>query len=80
MWNDRLRLAERVQSDWKALNSVERRNVMKALETLDENPIAGAPLLEPLRGYWSYRVHHIRIVYRIVPEARFIVILSIARA
>lgn len=53
---------------------------MKALETLDENPIAGAPLLEPLRGYWSYRVHHIRIVYRIVPEARFIVILSIARA
>lgn len=80
MWNDRLRLAERVESDWTTLNPVERRNVMKALETLDENPIAGAPLLDPLRGYWSYRVHHIRIVYRIVPEARFIVILSIARA
>ena len=80
MWNDRLRLAERVESDWKNLNRVEQRNVMKALETIDEDPIIGAPLAEPLKGYWSYRVHHIRIVYRIMPEARFIVILAIARA
>lgn len=79
MWNDRLRLAESVEEQWKALNAVERRNVVKALETIDDNPIAGAPLVEPLRGLWSYRVHHIRIVYRIVPEARFVVILSITR-
>lgn len=80
MWNDRLRFAERVEQDWSALNAVEQRNVVKALETIDENPIAGAPLMEPLRGYWSYRVHHMRIVYRIVAEARFIVVLSITRA
>lgn len=80
MWNDRLRLAESVEEQWKALNAVERRNVMKALETIDENPIVGAPLLEPLRGYWSYRVHHLRIVYQIVPEARFVVVMSIGRA
>ena len=80
MWNDRLRFAERVEKEWSALNAVEQRNVVKALETIDENPIAGAPLMEPLRGYWSYRVHHMRIVYRIVAEARFIVILSITRA
>jgi mRNA-degrading endonuclease RelE of RelBE toxin-antitoxin system len=79
MWNDRLRLAESVEEQWRALNAVERRNVVKALETIDDNPIAGAPLVEPLRGLWSYRVHHIRIVYRIVPEARFVVILSITR-
>jgi len=79
MWNDRLRLAESVEEQWKALNAVERRNVVKALETIDDNPIAGAPLVEPLRGLWSYRVHHIRIVYRIVPEARFVMILSITR-
>lgn len=80
MWNDRLRFAERVEKDWSVLNAVEQRNVVKALETIDENPIAGAPLMEPLRGYWSYRVHHMRIVYRIVAEARFIVVLSITRA
>ena len=80
MWNDRLRIAERVEGDWKALNEVERRNIVKALEVIDEDPIIGAPLVEPMIGYWSYRVHHMRIVYRIVAEARFIVILSITRS
>ena len=79
MWNDRLRFAERVQQQYRALNAVERRNIVKALESIDENPIAGAPLFEPLRGYWSQRVHHMRIVYRIVPEARFVVVVAIAR-
>jgi len=30
-----------------------------------------------LRGYWSYRSEGIRIIYRIVTEARFIVVLNI---
>ena len=80
MWNDRLRIAERVAADWSALVAEERAVVMRALETIDEDPIAGAPLFEPLRGLWSYRAEHLRIVYRIVAEARFVVILSIARA
>jgi mRNA-degrading endonuclease RelE of RelBE toxin-antitoxin system len=53
---------------------------MRALEAIDEDPIAGAPLFEPLRGLWSYRAEHLRIVYRIVAEARFVVVLSIGRA
>lgn len=53
---------------------------MRALESIDEDPIAGAPLFEPLRGLWSYRAEHLRIVYRIVAEARFVVVLSIGRA
>lgn len=79
MWNDRLRFAECVERQWKAFNAVERRNLVKALETIDENPIAGAPLFDPLRGCWSYRVHHLRIVYQILPEARFVAILSMSR-
>ena len=77
MWNDRLRFAERVEKDWKALNDEQRAVATKALETIDEDPIIGAPLFEPLRGYWSYRSEGIRIVYRIVAEARFIVVLNI---
>lgn len=80
MWNDRLRFAERVESDWRALSDDERESALAALEIIDEDPIIGAPLLEPLRGYWSHRVGHLRIVYRVMPEARFIVVLSIGRA
>ena len=77
MWNDRLRFAERVENDWRALTEEQRTVAVRALETIDEDPIIGAPLFEPLRGYWSYRSEGIRIIYRIVTEARFIVVLSI---
>jgi len=80
MWNDRLRFAERVEDDWRALSTEERASATAALERIDEDPIVGAPLFEPLRGYWSYRAAHLRIVYRLAPEARFVVVLSIGRA
>jgi mRNA-degrading endonuclease RelE of RelBE toxin-antitoxin system len=79
LWNDRLRIAESVEPQWNALTDQERAAVRRALEAIDEDPISGAPLFEPLRGYWSYHVDGLRIVYRIVAEARFVVILSITR-
>lgn len=79
MWNDRLRLAESVLTDWRALSESERKTALDALKIIDDNPIAGAPLFEPLKGLWSYRVGELRIIYRIVSEARFVVILSITR-
>ncbi len=80
MWNDRLRLVEAVEGQWKALAPHEQTSIRAALERIDEDPIAGAPLFEPLKGYWSYRTGHLRILYRIAPEARFVVVLSIHRA
>ena len=79
MWNDRLRIVENVAPQWRALNETERETVRKAFETIDEDPIIGAPLFEPLRGYWSFLTDGLRIIYRIVAEARFVVILSITR-
>ena len=79
MWNDRLRIAESVLPQWKQLSDAERASVRKALETIDEDPIIGAPLFEPLRGYWSLLADGVRIIYRIVADARFVVILSITR-
>ena len=79
MGNDRLRIAERVEREWHLLDDAERAAVREALVTIDEDPIAGAPLFEPLRGYWSFRAGGLRILYRIVAEARFVVILSIAK-
>ena len=80
MWNDRLRLVEAVEGQWKALAPHEQKSIRAALERIDEDPIAGAPLFEPLKGLWSYRAGHLRILYRIAPEARFVVVLSIHRA
>lgn len=77
MWNDRLRLAARVEDDWHALSNVERDAASIALQKIDDDPIAGAPLKEPLRGIWSYRVGNLRILYRLAPEARVAVILKI---
>jgi mRNA-degrading endonuclease RelE of RelBE toxin-antitoxin system len=80
LWNDRLRIAESVEADWRSLSGEERAMVRKALEAVDEDPIIGAPLFEPFKGLWSYRTEWLRILYRIMPEARFVVVLSIARA
>ena len=79
MWNDRLRIAESVEGDWKALGAEERAMVRSALERIDDDPIAGAPLFEPLKGLWSYRTGELRIVYRVVAEGRFVAILNISR-
>ena len=79
MWNDRLRIAESVVPQWKALTVEEKAAVRRTLEVIDEDPIIGAPLFDPLRGYWSFLVDGLRILYRIVADARFVVILSITR-
>lgn len=77
--NDRLRISESAERDWRSLADHERTIAQSALATLDEDPIAGAPLFEPLKGLWSHRTEHLRIVYKIMPEARFVLILSITR-
>jgi mRNA-degrading endonuclease RelE of RelBE toxin-antitoxin system/PHD/YefM family antitoxin component YafN of YafNO toxin-antitoxin module len=77
--NDRLRICESAERDWNALADHERETARAALVRLDEDPIAGAPLFDPLRGLWSHRTEHLRILYKIMPEARFVLILAIAR-
>lgn len=79
MWNDRLRIAESVVQQWNALNDDDRAAARSAMERIDDDPIAGAPLFEPFRGYWSVCTGGLRIVYRILAEARFVAILSISR-
>lgn len=79
MWNDRLRFAAAVKDDWAALGADERDVARAALERLDDDPIAGVPLFEPVRGYWSLRAGSLRIIYRIAPEARSVFVLTIAR-
>jgi PHD/YefM family antitoxin component YafN of YafNO toxin-antitoxin module/mRNA-degrading endonuclease RelE of RelBE toxin-antitoxin system len=50
-----------------------------ALRRIELDPIVGAPLFEPLKGLWSYRTDELRIIYKIVAEARMVVILYVMR-
>jgi PHD/YefM family antitoxin component YafN of YafNO toxin-antitoxin module len=50
-----------------------------ALRRIELDPIVGAPLFEPLKGLWSYRTDELRIIYKIVAEAKMVVILYVTR-
>lgn len=76
----RLRITRAGQEGLDALTGIERRLVLSSVVRINDNPIAGAPLFEPLKGLWSLRSGEIRIVYKIVAEASIVVILSITRA
>ncbi|HJQ39198.1 MAG TPA: type II toxin-antitoxin system RelE/ParE family toxin [Thermoanaerobaculia bacterium] len=57
----------------------ERASLEDAFQKIDDDPIAGAPLFEPLKGLWVYRAEHLRVVYRVVPEMGGVVVLSVTR-
>jgi mRNA-degrading endonuclease RelE of RelBE toxin-antitoxin system/PHD/YefM family antitoxin component YafN of YafNO toxin-antitoxin module len=76
----RLRITTAGTAGLAAITGIERRLVLSTLARINDNPIAGAPLFEPLKGLWSHRTGEIRIIYKIVAEASFVVILSITRA
>lgn len=80
MWNDRLRLLEEVESDWRLLSAELRSAARIALEKIDDDPIVGAPLFDPFRGWWSYRSGRLRVIYTIAHEARFVVVARISDA
>ena len=77
---ERVWLASSANTAWHALAEHERDLVANALKKIDDDPIVGAPLFEPLKGLWSHREEHLRIVYRIAAEIGRVVILSVTRA
>jgi PHD/YefM family antitoxin component YafN of YafNO toxin-antitoxin module/mRNA-degrading endonuclease RelE of RelBE toxin-antitoxin system len=72
--NDRLRIPDSAAAD---IAAIDPALIREAFEKIDEDPIIGAPLFDPYRGWWSYRTERLRVIYRIVAEARFVVILSV---
>jgi PHD/YefM family antitoxin component YafN of YafNO toxin-antitoxin module/Txe/YoeB family toxin of Txe-Axe toxin-antitoxin module len=76
---ERLVLSAVATQGLDTLSGIVRRRALSALARINLDPIAGSPLFEPLKGLWSYRTDELRIIYRIVAEARLVVILSIDR-
>ena len=78
--SERIHLAASAASAYESLAAHEKEAVDDALRAIDDDPIAGAPLFDPLKGLWCLRAEHVRVIYRIVAEARLIVVLGITRA
>jgi mRNA-degrading endonuclease RelE of RelBE toxin-antitoxin system len=60
-----VRLAKAAVEQWQALSGRDREDARQALQRLADNPISGAPLFDPLRGFWVAREGAVRIVYRV---------------
>ncbi len=79
MTPDRLRLSLRVEEDWIALGDDDRREAREALRSIDEDPLSGTPLFDPLRGLWSLLRGPLRVLYRVGPEGRVVIVVKIGR-
>jgi len=61
----------------KNLNDKNRKEIMKKLKLLKQNPQIGKPLIKHLKGLWSLRYNNYRIVYRIKNMELIIEVLDI---
>jgi PHD/YefM family antitoxin component YafN of YafNO toxin-antitoxin module len=81
------KLAEADQEEVEQRGKYERLRFAKsvapiydaALRQIELDPIIGAPLFEPLKGLWSYRTEELRVIYKIVAEAKIVVVLYVTR-
>jgi mRNA-degrading endonuclease RelE of RelBE toxin-antitoxin system len=74
---DRLRFAESVLASWRALENGDRATARAALSRIEDDPIAGVPLGDPLKGYWSMREEGLRVLYRLAPQTGTVFIVRI---
>jgi mRNA interferase RelE/StbE len=73
-----VRIPPEVESFVRHLHPRLKRLIRNALEALEENPYLGKPLKERLSGFFSLRVSHYRIIYRIKAREVLIEVVDIA--
>lgn len=69
-----------VNSAVKELQKLDKKNkerVLKALVSLEAEPLLGKPLLGKLKGFFSLRVWPYRIIYQIHKKVLIIIVLEI---
>lgn len=69
---ERIRIVESLEASMPA----EARALVARL---NDDPIAGAPLMAPFDGLWVYSEESLRLFYRVMAEGRFVLILAITR-
>lgn len=72
--------APAVEGDLESLPDRLRESALQIIGIIDADPLAGSPLFEPLRGFWSLRREGVRAVYRIAPDGKTVVVLRVGQA
>ena len=73
-----VRIPPEVEAFVRHLHPRLKKTIRHALEALEENPYLGKPLTEQLRGFFSLRASHYRIIYRIKAREVLIEVVDIA--
>ncbi len=74
----RLRIPPEIVLLIRHLHPNIKTKIRRALEEIESNPFLGKPLKEELKGLFSYRVTHYRIVYQIRQKEILIEVIDIA--
>ncbi|MBI5465465.1 type II toxin-antitoxin system RelE/ParE family toxin [Candidatus Gottesmanbacteria bacterium] len=70
-------LHQQAEKDLKKLPKNVLKATWRALELLEENPLAGLPLRGELEGKRKYRVGDWRIIYQFLTKEKTIIIFKI---
>jgi mRNA interferase RelE/StbE len=61
----------------KKLDPFIRKEILKKIKKLEENPFIGEPLVGNLSGLWKLRYDKYRIIYEVEDEKLIIFVLNI---
>lgn len=70
-------LHRQAEKDLKKLPKNVLKAVLRALELLEKNPLAGLPLRGELEGKRKYRIGDFRIIYQFFPKEKTVVVFKI---
>jgi mRNA interferase RelE/StbE len=73
-----IRLEHRAEKEYEKLDKSTQIKILKAFDTLAEDPFCGKKLGGELEGSYSIRVWPYRILYLMFPKQKTILILRIA--
>ncbi|HBF12660.1 MAG TPA: hypothetical protein DDW49_04600 [Deltaproteobacteria bacterium] len=56
-----------------------RREIRSSLDELKENPWVGKPLQRELTGFFSLKIRHYRVIYKVVEEKSLLEIMTLGQ-
>lgn len=73
-----VKIPPEVETEIRHLHPALKSKIHKALDEIEGEPFLGKPLRGVLKGLWSYRVSHYRIVYEIRRDKVLVEVIDIA--
>ncbi len=72
----RLKLTARAKRELKNIKKIHQEAIGAIFEEIKESPFVGKPLSKELFGKYSYRVGIYRIIYKVNPRDKIVIIIT----